>query len=95
MYIHFFRIYEWDPDKEAANAIRHGVVFETAEQFDWRSALVRIYAAHSGAEGRYVAVGFIGSRLHVMVWTPRRAAIRIIGLRKANVRESKRYEQNT
>ncbi|MFN0024457.1 MAG: BrnT family toxin [Parvularculaceae bacterium] len=50
-------------------------------------------AADSRDETRYVAVGFIGERLHVMIWTPRRAAIRVIGLRKANDRERRLYEE--
>ncbi len=86
-------MYDWDPGKARANFIKHGVMFEAAEHFDWRSALVRVDAVHSREENRYVAVGFIGERLHVMVWTPRSAAIRIIGLRKANDRERRFYEE--
>ncbi len=88
-------MYEWDRGKALANLVKHGVMFEAAERFDWRTAIVRIDAAHSRDEHRYVAVGFIDERLHVMVWTPRRAAIRIIGLRKANDRERRLYEQTT
>lgn len=86
-------MYEWDPGKAAANLIKHGVMFDAARRFDWRTALVRPDAAHSQLERRYVAVGFIDERLHVMVRTPRRAAFRIIGLRKANDREKKLYDQ--
>ena len=86
-------MYEWDPGKAKANLVKHGVMFETARAFDWRTALVRFDAAHSRDERRYVAVGYIGERLYVMVFTPRRAALRIIGLRKANDREKKHYEE--
>lgn len=87
-------MYQWDPAKAEANLIKHGVLFEAAEEFEWRSALVRFDAKHSSAERRYIAVGYIGERLHVMSWTPRGASIRIIGLRRANDREQKRYEEN-
>jgi uncharacterized DUF497 family protein len=40
-----------------------------------------------------VALGKIGSRLHVMVFTRRAGKVRIISLRKANNREMWRYEE--
>jgi len=39
-----------------------------------------------------VALGFIGRRLHVLVYTPRANALRAISLRKANDREVRHYE---
>lgn len=65
-------MYEWDPGKAKANLVKHGVMFETARAFDWRTALVRFDAVHSRDEHRYLAVGYIGERLYVMVFTPSR-----------------------
>ncbi len=87
-------MYEWDTKKAVANLVKHGVMLEAAQTFDWRSALIVEDAAHSVTERRYRAIGFIGARLHVMAWTPRRAAIRIIGLRKANEKEVDIYEKS-
>lgn len=46
-------------------------------------------------EVRNVASGFIGTRLHVLVFTKRNEKIRIIGLRKANAKEQRLYAQAT
>jgi uncharacterized protein len=43
-------------------------------------------------EPRFIALGLIGNRPHVMVFTPRGDMVRIISLRKANAREITRYE---
>lgn len=45
------------------------------------------------AEQRFEAIGYIGLRLHVMVYCLRGDAIRVISLRKANAREVKRYAE--
>jgi hypothetical protein len=42
-------------------------------------------------ETRLIRIGFLDSRMVVMVWTQRGAACRIISLRKANEREQKVY----
>ena len=43
-------------------------------------------------ERRFQALGLIGDRLHMMVFTPRANKAHVISLRKANKREVKRYE---
>lgn len=45
----------------------------------------------------FEATGFIGTRLHIVVFCIRNNAIRIISLRKANSREVRAYyeDQNT
>lgn len=44
-------------------------------------------------EDRFVAYSYIGSALHVLVFTPRGETCRVISLRKANNREIKAYEK--
>lgn len=44
-------------------------------------------------ERRFVGVGWLDSRLHVICFTPIAGGIRVISFRKANGREVKRYAQ--
>ncbi len=44
-------------------------------------------------ERRFQALGFIGDRLHALVFTPRHDKVHVISLRKANAREANHYEQ--
>ncbi len=44
-------------------------------------------------ERRYRVLGFIGGRLHAVVFTPRAGKVHVISLRKANSREVKQHEQ--
>lgn len=85
--------YEWGEGKREANCIKHGVDFAAAIWFNWESAILAEDRRRNYGEQRRVAIGFIGVRLHVLVFTLRGDAIRLIGLRKANLREVKRYEK--
>jgi uncharacterized DUF497 family protein len=44
---------------------------------------------------RTVALGFIGARLHVLVYTRRGQRCRVISLRKAGPKEAARYAEFT
>jgi len=87
--------YEWDEDKRAANLAKHGVDFEEAERFDWSLAIEAIDDRADYGEERWVALGSIDERLHVLTYTVRGENIRLISLRKANRRESEHYEEET
>ena len=87
--------YEWDENKRTWTLQKHGVDFTDAEKFQWDSAKVTIDNRHAYNEERYVAIGFIEERLHIMAFTVRNNSIRIISLRKANKREVNNYEENT
>ena len=87
--------YEWDDNKRVANLVRHKVDFADAVAFEWDTALETIDDRFDYGETRWVALGFIGSKLHVMVYTFRGSKIRIISLRKANKREKIFYEKRT
>lgn len=86
--------YEWDENKRIWTLLKHDVDFIDAEKFQWNSAKVTIDNRHTYNEERYVAIGFIEDRLHVMAFTLRDGSIRIISLRKANKREVDNYEEN-
>lgn len=83
--------YEHDPRKLAINVEKHGVWFHEADGFEWDTALMRVDSRRRYGETRFEAVGLIGSRLYVMVFTLRETAVRLISLRKANQREVKKY----
>ncbi|MDN3521526.1 BrnT family toxin [Halomonas ramblicola] len=85
----------FDPEKSAANMASRGLSFELAVDFDWSSALVVEDRRQDYGEARFQALGLIGDRLHVLVFTPRPGSVRVISLRKANKREVRRYEQAT
>lgn len=58
---------------------------------DFESALFILDDRYSYGEERIQVLGMIGDRLHVFVFTPRGGALRAISLRKANLRERRRY----
>ena len=87
--------YEWDENKRVANLAKHGVDFIDAEDFDWSSAIETIDDRFNYIEDRWIALGFIGSRLHVFIYTMRGENVRLISLRKANKREKDYYEEKT
>jgi uncharacterized DUF497 family protein len=48
---------------------------------------------HNYDEQRFITMGFIHERLHILVWSPRGENIRIISLRKANETERMIYDE--
>ena len=87
--------YEWDENKRIANIIKHGIDFLEAEHFDWSSAIETIDDRDDYNEERWIALGLIDKRLHVLIYALRGNNIRLISLRKANSRERKYYEEKT
>ena len=85
--------FEWDEAKNAANQAKHKCHFEAARAFDFSTALVVEDKRRDYDETRMIAVGYIGARLHVLVFTIRVLRIRVISLRKANKRERAHYEK--
>lgn len=86
-------LYIYDSAKAAANLAKHEVSFTEAERFDWDTTLVAEDNRFDYGERRFVAIGLIDARAHVVVFTRRGSRVRLISLRKANRREVKRYEQ--
>lgn len=83
--------YEFDPFKDDSNFNKHGLRLSHAEDFDWENALILEDRRQAYAEPRFEAKGYVGERLCVMVFCLRESAVRIISLRKANLREVKSY----
>jgi uncharacterized protein len=84
---------EFDESKSDKNARERGLPFEIVHIFDFSTAVVREDVRKDYPERRFVAVGYIGERLHVMCFTPVRGGIRVISLRKANEKEVRAYEE--
>ena len=82
----------FDPAKNEANVRKRGLPFLLVlDEFDWSSAWQVEDTRKDYDERRYRALGYIGTRLHAVVYTPRLEATHVISLRKANRREEKLY----
>ena len=81
--------YEWDEAKRESNIRKHGVDFHAMSAFEWEEAVERFDDRHG--EARWIAIGFIGLRLHVVAYTVRGDVVRVISLRKAQPREMRDY----
>ena len=86
---------EYDPGKSEKNVSDRGISFELVSGFDFDTALIVQDTRHDYGEPRYQALGYIDSRLYALVFTTRDQVVRVISLRKANLREVKGYEQKT
>ena len=88
--------FEWDEAKSEACFRERGFDFEyAAKAFFDPKRLVWADKRYSYGKDRYQLLGQIENRLFVVVYTPRREALRIISARKANRREVKLYEDCT
>jgi uncharacterized DUF497 family protein len=81
----------FDTDKDARNIAKHGVSLALAAQIEWEALSATTDTRHEYGEVRVIGFAPIGSRLFCVVFTDRPAERRIISLRKANVREVRRY----
>lgn len=87
--------FEWDEQKAATNAKKHGVTFDEAKSVfaDERAKLIDD-PDHSEGEERFILLGF-SSALRMLVvchcYRSEGNVIRIISARKANAKESRSY----
>ena len=64
-----------------------------AERMDFGTAIYAPDNRYDYGENRTKALGLIGGRLHMLVFTMRGDVLRAISLRKASSREVKRYDE--
>jgi uncharacterized DUF497 family protein len=83
----------YDTAKNARNLEERGLSFARAAEFDFETAKIREDARKPYPERRFVALGWLDARLHVLCFTPIPGGIRIISFRKANSREQHDYER--
>lgn len=81
----------FDFAKNATNIASRGLSFELVELMEWTTALMVEDTRKAYGERRFQVLGFIGERLHALVFTPCEGKVHVISLRKANSREVKRY----
>lgn len=84
---------EFDAGKNARNIASRGLSFELVAEFDWDSALAVDDRRRDYGERRVRAIGYLGARLHVVVFVPLDDGVRVISLRRANRRETRLYGQ--
>lgn len=63
----------FDPAKNERNIRQRGLSFELAEDFDFENAMYLEDSRKDYGETRIRALGFIGDRLHALVFTMRGA----------------------
>lgn len=83
----------FDPAKDAANRVKHGLSLAEAGRLEWDTALIERDDRRDYGEARMLAIGYIGDRLHFVAFVERDGTRRVISLRKTNEREDRRYAQ--
>ena len=85
--------FEWDPAKNTRCRMERGFAFsDILPAFVDPNRLVVRDVRFDYGENRYQLFGQVRGGLHVIVYTHRGSAIRIIPARKANHREQQRYD---
>lgn len=85
----------FDPAKDRANFEKHGVALSEARLLEWDDALSWIDNRKNYGEVRYVSLLPMKHRLYCVVYVESKFGKRIISLRKANLREHDKYEEET
>ena len=86
-------MFEWDERKAAQNLAKHGVAFDAVERFDFEAVWEMADDRFDYGERRILAVAPLDGRLHALIYTRRGNAIRVISLRAASRRESRKYAE--
>jgi uncharacterized DUF497 family protein len=58
----------YDPAKNERNVRNRGLSFDSAAQFDFEGALYAVDKRQDYGEMRYIAIGMLGVRLHVLLF---------------------------
>ncbi|MBN6712049.1 BrnT family toxin [Haemophilus haemoglobinophilus] len=83
---------EYDQNKNQRNLLERGLSFDQASNLDWSSAFIWQDSRFTYGETRYSALALLDERLHFIAFKFIDDGIRVISFRKANKRESKKYE---
>jgi uncharacterized DUF497 family protein len=82
---------EYDPNKNERNVREQGLSFERAVDFDFETAKIWEDTRFDYHETRYIAIGYLDNRLHVLCYKDIDDGIRVISFRKANQREGDKH----
>jgi uncharacterized protein len=81
----------YDSAKRSRTLAERGLDFEDAH-FVFEGPTLRFEDVRRDyGEPRIVTVGFLAGRMMIVIWTPRGSDRHVFSMRKANVREQKRY----
>ena len=83
----------YDRTKNTENIRNRNLSFEQVVDFDFETANFTIDKRKNYGEIRRCAIGYLGNRLHALIFTEILKGIRVISFRKANKREIANYEQ--
>lgn len=81
----------YSPAKNERNIAERGLSFERAAGFDFEMAKFWQDLRKPYPEARFVAIGSLDDRLHVLVFSETARGIRVISFRKANPREGAKH----
>ncbi|MBK8537203.1 MAG: BrnT family toxin [Candidatus Competibacteraceae bacterium] len=81
----------YDPAKNARNIAERGLSFDRAADLVWADAVAWEDQRKTYPEHRFVAVGYLDARLHVLCFAETATGIRVISFRKANTREARSH----
>ena len=83
----------YDSAKNDSNIQKHGLSLAEAKLLEWDAALEWIDGRKNYGEERRIALVPMKQRLYCIVYVELKIGIRVISLRKANVREVEKYEK--
>lgn len=86
---------EFDPAKNLHNVGLRGLSFDLVHHLDWDTALAVEDTRRDYGERRFRILGVIDGLLYAVVITPRSGGVRVISLRRANLRERTSYAEAT
>jgi uncharacterized protein len=81
----------WDEGKRRKTLAERGIDFAVIQDMDLAKAQIEPDDRQDYGERRFRAFGLISGRLHVAVFTLRGGLFRLISLRRANERETRRW----
>jgi len=83
-------VFEYDPEKSAANKIKHGIDFEEAQKL-WADEVGVVAPVNSEKEKRFCLISRIEETYWTAIYTLRGDKIRIISVRKSRKNEKEIY----
>lgn len=83
-------MFEYDPDKSAANKIKHGIDFEEAKKL-WIDDKRVVFLTNYIEEKRFILTAKWDRKLWTAVYSERGLAIRIVSVRRARKNEKEVY----
>lgn len=82
---------QFDAAKNDRNIAERGLSFEQAASFDFGSARIWQDTRKDYPEVRFIALGYLGGRLHVLCFAHIPDGLRVISFRKANDRAGAKH----